>query len=127
MNDNELFEQARKRVQKKTKGRCVRNKDVIVEQEKEIQYYREKIQIMTSESKYKNKRFNNKFNVTINDETYVVEYDDNVKQIELNAYLIKMINEGCRIIKKENEFRIENVTAIRKQDELERSIMNCFK
>lgn len=82
---------------------------------------------MTSESKYKNKRFNNKFNVTINDETYVVEYDDNVKQIELNAYLIKMINERCRIIKKENEFRIENVTAIRKQDELERSIMNCFK
>lgn len=31
MNDNELFEQARRRVQKKIKGRQVTNKDVIVD------------------------------------------------------------------------------------------------
>ena len=40
MDDNELFEQARRRVQKKIKGRCVTNKDVIVDQEREIEYYR---------------------------------------------------------------------------------------
>ena len=39
MNDNELFERARRRVQKKIKGRCVTNKDVIIDQEKEIEYY----------------------------------------------------------------------------------------
>ena len=46
MNDIELFEQARRRVQNKQKRnrKCVTNKDVIIDQEKEILYYREKIQ-----------------------------------------------------------------------------------
>lgn len=46
MNDNELYEQARARVQRKIKGRSVKNKDIIVDQEKEIRYYRERIQKM---------------------------------------------------------------------------------
>ena len=46
MNDLELFEKARRRVQNKIKGRCVTNKDVIVDQEREILYYRDKIERM---------------------------------------------------------------------------------
>ena len=46
MDDNELYEQARARVQRKIKGRSVKNKDIIVDQEKEIRYYRERIQKM---------------------------------------------------------------------------------
>ena len=49
--DDELFEQARRRVQAKIKGRCIRNKDVIIEQEKEIEYYREKIRRLTDNEK----------------------------------------------------------------------------
>ena len=46
-SDLELFEQARNRVQRKIKGRCVTNKDVIVDQEKEIEQYRERIKQLT--------------------------------------------------------------------------------
>ena len=53
MEDIELFEQARRRVQEKTKGRCVRNKDVIIDQEKEIMYYRDKINKLTDKDKNK--------------------------------------------------------------------------
>ena len=46
-SDLELFEQARNRVQRKIKGRCVTNKDVIVDQEKEIEQYRKRIEQLT--------------------------------------------------------------------------------
>ena len=46
-NDLEMFEQARNRVQKKMKNKCVTNKDVIIDQEKEIEQYRERIKRMT--------------------------------------------------------------------------------
>ncbi len=45
MNEDELFEQAKARVQRK-KGKCLKDKDIIINQEKEIRYYREKIQRM---------------------------------------------------------------------------------
>ena len=35
--DNELYEQARRRVKEKIKDRCVMDKDVIIDQEKEIE------------------------------------------------------------------------------------------
>lgn len=56
MNDNELFEQARKRVQRKIKGKCITNKDVIIDQEKEILYYREKIQKMIEKAESKDNK-----------------------------------------------------------------------
>ena len=58
--DLELFEQARRRVQGKLKGRCVRNKDVIIDKEKEIIYYRDKIEYLTNIIKNKEQRIDYK-------------------------------------------------------------------
>lgn len=46
-DEDRLFKQARNRVQGKIKGRCVTNKDVIVDQEKEIEQYRKRIKQLT--------------------------------------------------------------------------------
>lgn len=111
MNDNELFEQARRRVQKKIKGRQVTNKDVIVDQAKEIEYYRNKIQKMKSITSNK-EGLNKKFEITIKGENYIILYNDNKANITiLNAYLIKLVNEKEKIsISKDNEFKILNKT-----------------
>lgn len=69
MSDTELYEKARRRVQKKIKGRCVTNKDVIIDQEKEIEYYREKIQRLTDKKK---ETFDKELEVTIKSEDYLL-------------------------------------------------------
>lgn len=111
MNDNELFEQARRRVQKKIKGRQVTNKDVIVDQAKEIEHYRNEIQNMKSITSNK-EGLNKKFEITIKGEKYIILYNDNKANITmLNAYLIKLVNEKEKIcISKDNEFKILNKT-----------------
>lgn len=111
MNDNELFEQARRRVQKKIKGRQVTNKDVIVDQAKEIEYYRNKIQNIKNITNNK-EGFNKKFEITIKGEEYIILYNDNKTDMTmLNAYLIKLVNEkDITGIRKDNEFKILNRT-----------------
>ena len=115
-NDLELFEKARRRVQGKIKGRCVTNKDVIVDQEREIEYYRDKIKML--EDIIHNKRvFNKQFEITINDEEYLINYNDDkeTNTIMLNAYLIKLVNEKDKTyIIKDNEFKIVNKTRYNK-------------
>lgn len=109
MNDNELFEQARRRVQKKIKGRCVTNKDVIVEQERELEYYRNKNKDVTHNTKL----FDKQFEITINKEVYLIKYNDNkeINIVMLNAFIIKLVNEKDKIyIAKDNEFMIVNKT-----------------
>lgn len=54
MSDIELYEKARRRVQEKIKGRFVTDTDIIVDQEKEIMYYRDKINKLTDKDKNKN-------------------------------------------------------------------------
>lgn len=118
MNDNELFEQARRRVQKKIKGRCVTNKDVIVDQEREIEYYRDKIKKM-EDIIHNRKVFNKQFEITINDEEYLINYNDDkeTNTVMLNTYLIKLVNEKDKIyIIKDNEFKIVNKTRYNKQN-----------
>lgn len=114
--DLELFEQARRRVQKKTKGRCVTNKDVIVDQEREIEYYRDKIKKL-EDIIHNRKIFNKQFEITINDEEYSISYNDGkeTNTIMLNTYLIKLVNEKDKIhIIKDNEFEIVNKTRYNK-------------
>lgn len=107
MDDNELYEQARARVQRKIKGRSVRNKDIIVDQEKEIRYYRERIQNISQE--IKKQEYQNKFEIEINEEDYIIYYNDNIDIIMLNAYLVKLINEKDKyMIIKDNLFKIIN-------------------
>lgn len=116
MDDNELFEQARRRVQKKIKGRCVTNKDVIVEQEKEIEYYRDKIKKL-EDIIHNRKVFNKQFEITINDEEYLIKYNDDkeTNTIMLNTCLVKLVNEKDKTcIIKDNEFKIVNKTRYNK-------------
>lgn len=118
MDDNELFEQARRRVQKKIKGRCVTNKDVIVDQEREIEYYRDKIKKL-EDIIHNRKVFNKQFEITINDEEYLINYNDDkeTNTIMLNTYLIKLVNEKDKsYIIKDNEFKIVNKTRYNKQN-----------
>lgn len=108
MNDIELFEQARRRVQNKIKGRCVTNKDVIVDQEKEILYYREKIRRLTNS---KDNKFKHELEIKINNEEYIIKYNDNADSIMLNSYLVKMIyEEETYKITKDEQFSIINKT-----------------
>ena len=111
MNDNELFEQARRRVQNKQKGRCVRNKDVIIDQEKEIQYYREKIQTMKKE-----RELDKELEIEINNEEYLIKYNNNTDAVVLNTYLTKLVHDKeLYRIEKNNEFKIINKTRMEKE------------
>ena len=115
MNDNELFERARKRVQNKIKGRCVTNKDVIIDQEKEIEYYREKIQILTNN---KVKFFSKELEVTIKNEDYLIQYNNDTDLVTLMIYVNKLILEtDLNRIYKNGEFRIYNKTRMKKLED----------
>ena len=115
VNDNELFERARRRVQEKIKGRCVTNKDVIIDQEKEIEYYRQKIQRLTNA---KTKNFNKELEVTIKDEDYLIQYNSDTDLVTLMMYVNKLIIEtDLNTIYKNEEFRIYNKTRMKKLEE----------
>lgn len=117
MNDNELFEQARKRVQKKIKGKCVRNKDVIVDQEKEIIHYREQIKKLMNILEDK-KELDKEFEITINNEEYVIKYNRDTDIVMLNTYITKLVNESEVFkVHKLNEFKIINKTRVKRNDE----------
>ena len=115
VNDNELFERARRRVQEKIKGRCVTNKDVIIDQEKEKEYYRQKIQRLTNA---KTKNFNKELEVTIKDEDYLIQYNSDTDLVTLMMYVNKLIIEtDLNRIYKNEEFRIYNKTRMKKLEE----------
>lgn len=119
MENIELFERARNRVQKKIKGRCVTNKDVIIDQEKEIQYYRERIQKLTNISDSINS-LDKKIEISINKEDYLIKYKNGTDNIILNSYLIKLVYEKDKyMIEKTNEFRIINKTRYNKSHDFE--------
>lgn len=111
MDDNELFEQARRRVQNKIKGRSVKNKDVIIEQEKEIEYYREKIKKLTNNKK---DIFDKELEVTIESEDYLIQYNKDTDLVTLIMYINKLIIEkDLNRIYKDGEFRIYNKTRMK--------------
>lgn len=114
MDDNELFEQARRRVQNKIKGRSVKNKDVIIEQEKEIEYYREKIKKLTNNKK---DIFDKELEVTIESEDYLIQYNKDTDLVTLIMYINKLIIEkDLNRIYKNGEFRIYNKTRMKKME-----------
>lgn len=133
MNDIELYEQARKRVQKKNRGRCVRNKDVIVDQEKEIIYYREKINTLRQMLKQREltegkNNFSKELEFTIKEEEYLIKYNVNTDTILLTMCINKIINEpGIDAIFKQNEFRIYNNTRMKKHEEQYKEIQKIRK
>lgn len=110
MNNIELYKNARNRVQNKL-GKGISDRDIIIDQEEEIIYYREKIKKLTDMLKYKKDiELNKKNEIDINKEDYLIMYNEDTDMIILNTYLIKLINEEDidYIISKENEFKIIN-------------------
>lgn len=115
MNDTELYEKAKRRVQGKIKGRCVTNRDVIIDQEKEIEYYREKIQKLTRKIP---ENFDKELEVTIKSEDYLIKYNDDTDLVELMMYVNKLIIEtDLNRMYKDGEFRIYNKTRMEKLEE----------
>jgi len=112
MND---YKAIRKRIEN-CKGKYITDKDIIEEQEKEIEYYRNKIETL-KENIHNKKTFERKFYIDINNEKYLIMYNINTDQVMLYAYLIKLINETDKhIIAKDNEFKIINETRLRAKE-----------
>ena len=115
MNDIELYEKARKRVQKKIKGRCVTNKDVIIDQEKEIEYYREKIRTLTNKA---SENFDKELEININNEDYLIKYNNYTNLVELMMYINKVIIEtNINRVYKIGKFKIYNKTRMNKYED----------
>lgn len=91
MNDNELYERARKRVQEKIKGRSVHNKDVIIDQEKEIEYYRNRIKEFMNKDTKKNN--SGSINIKLHLET-----DEAMQKLEEVSKLLEEINNKSLMI-----------------------------
>ena len=78
--DIRLFEQARERVQRKIKDRCVTNKDVIIDQEKEIMQYRNRT----------TKKINaniSKLNIQSSEEILLEDGENNIDYITKRYYI----------------------------------------
>jgi hypothetical protein len=115
--DNKLYEQARARVQRKNieKGTSIADKDIIIDQEREIKYYREKIQRLTNT---KTKFFNKELEVTIKGEDYLIQYNSDTDVVTLMVYVNKLIIEtDLNRIYKNEEFRIYNKTRMKQLED----------
>jgi hypothetical protein len=128
LNDDELYKQARVRI--KNKKRNASDKDIIIDQEKEIMYYRKTIEQLKEETKtFKedNKlpklcEHENVVEIRIKNEDYIIKYNKDIDTVLLSVYFIKLVNDKeAIIIDKKNEFNITNITR-QKQHEL-----NLFK
>lgn len=117
MNDDELYKQARARI--KNKKRNASDKDIIIDQEKEIMYYRKTIEQLKEETKtFKedNKlpklcEYENVVEICIKNEDYIIKYNRDIDTVLLSVYFIKLVNDKEAIrINKKNEFDITNIT-----------------
>ena len=115
MNDNELYKQARIRV--KNKIRNASDKDIIIDQEKEIMYYRRTIEhLKEKQNTFKEdnelpKQYENVDEIRIKNEDYIIKYNRDIDIVLLNVHFIKLVNDKEIIrIAKMNEFDITNST-----------------
>lgn len=114
MNDNELYKQARIRV--KNKIRNASDKDIIIDQEKEIMYYRKTIEYLKEKTKTfeEDNESPKPYDVTeirIKNEDYIIKYNRDIDIVLLNVHFIKLVNDKEIIrIAKMNEFDIINIT-----------------
>lgn len=83
MNDEELYKKARARVQRKIIERRVTDNEIIVEQEKEIEYYRSRINKLMN----KDTKKSNSINIKLHLET-----DEAMQKLEEVSKLLEEIN-----------------------------------
>lgn len=77
----------------------------------------------------KDRMFENKIEVKIKEEEYVIRYNNDANPVMINAYLLKMVEETDKIIKvrKDNEFYIENVTETKKRIAFEEALSKTIE
>lgn len=77
----------------------------------------------------KDRMLENKIEVKIKGEEYVIRYNNDANPVMINAYLLKMVEETDKIIKvrKDNEFYIENVTETKKRIVFEEALSKTIE
>ena len=76
---------------------------------------RELLRFNAVNNKHNSKLLDKQFEITINDEEYIIKYNSNTDTIILNTYLTKLINEqDKKAIYKDKEFKIINKTRFNK-------------
>lgn len=115
MDDNELYKKVRARV--KNKIRNASDKDIIIDQEKEIMYYRKTIEQLKEKTKIFEednelpKPYENVAEIRIKNEDYIIKYNRDIDIVLLSVHFIKLVNDKEIIrIAKMNEFDITNIT-----------------
>ena len=115
MDDNELYKKVRARV--KNKIRNASDKDIIIDQEKEIMYYIKTIEHLKEKTKIFEennelpKRYENVDEIRIKNEDYIIKYNRDIDIVLLSVHFIKLVNDKEIIrIAKMNEFDITNIT-----------------
>lgn len=91
MSDIWLYEKAKRRLQEKIKARFVTDTDIIVYQEKEIMYYRDKINKLTGKSKNKS---DSNINIKID-----IEADEAKQELKELNEILEEIKDKTMIIK----------------------------
>lgn len=113
MDDDKLYKQARARVENKIRNTS--DKDIIIDQEKEIMYYRRTIEHL-KENKFKEdnelpKQYENVDEIRIKNEDYIIKYNKDTDMFSLSVHFIKLVNDKETIrLAKMNEFDITNIT-----------------
>ena len=120
MNNNELYEQVRKRYQRTYLGKCFSDKDIIIKQEEEIKHYRERINKFLDKSlgiENSTNYLNKELEININNEDYLIKYNNNADIVKLMMYVNKLINDSdIRMICSNGEFKIYNKTRIQRYE-----------
>lgn len=113
MDDDKLYKQARARVENKIRNAS--DKDIIIDQEKEIMYYRRTIEHL-KENTFKEdnelpKQYENVDEIRIKNEDYIIKYNKDTDMFSLSVHFIKLVNDKETIrLAKMNEFDITNIT-----------------
>lgn len=120
MNNNELYEQVRKRYQRTYLGKCFSDKEIIIKQEEEIKHYRERMNKFLDKSLGTDKSIidlNKELEININNEDYLIKYNNNADIVKLMMYVNKLINEKeLKMICSTGEFKIYNKTRIQREE-----------
>ena len=120
MNNNELYEQVRKRYQRTYLGKCFSDKDIIIKQEEEIKHYRERINKFLDKSlgiENSTNCLNKELEININNEDYLIKYNNSTDIVKLMMYVNKLINDSdIRMICSNEEFKIYNKTRIQREE-----------
>ena len=95
MDDEKLYKQARARVENKIRNAS--DKDIIMDQEKEIMYYRRTIEhLKEKQNTFKEdnellKQYENVDEIRIKNEDYIIKYNKDVDMFSLSAIHVKTI------------------------------------